>query len=162
MTTGEEKASKSERKRQHDYLQKLGESLIRLNRSDLDELPIAEAVRDAVLAVRSIRQHGAMRRQRQYIGKLMRDVDPQALQAALNALYQPSLEATRIHHAAEQWRDRLIQQGNDALTVLLEGHPSADRQLFHSLLRAIKKGPQGNPRPARELYRALRGLFENR
>ena len=159
MTTGEEKASKSERKRQHDHLQKLGESLIRLNRSDLDELPISEAVRDAVVAAHSIRQHGAMRRQRQYIGKLMRDVDPRALQAALGALYQPSVDENRIHHAAEQWRERLIEQGNDALAELLKDYPSADRQQFHNLLRAIKKGPGDNPRPARELYRALRGLF---
>ncbi len=159
MISDEKKISKSERKRQISALQKLGESLIDLNSSELDSLPISEQLREAVLHAQSIRQHEAQRRQRQYIGKLMRDIDPQPLQQALTALRQPSLQETRLHHAAEKWRDRLMAYDNDALVELLESHPGANRQHFGRLLRSARNSPDDDPQPSRALYRALRELL---
>ncbi len=77
------KPSKSERKREHIALQKLGEELISLRESEIEALPIDEDLREAVLEARRIRANGALRRQKQYIGKLMRQVDPEPIRAAL-------------------------------------------------------------------------------
>ena len=80
------KPSKSARKREYLALQKLGEELITLKESDLDSLPLGDNLREAVMEARQIKAHGALRRQKQYIGKLMRHVDPEPLRAEMAKL----------------------------------------------------------------------------
>ncbi len=80
------KPSKSARKREYLALQKLGEELISLKESDLASLPLDENLLDAVLEARQIKAHGAMRRQKQYIGKLMRHIDPEPLRIEMAKL----------------------------------------------------------------------------
>ena len=80
------KPSKSARKREYLALQKLGEELISLKISDLEQLPLDEGLLEAVLQARQIKAHGALRRQKQYIGKLMRQVDPEPIQTAFEEL----------------------------------------------------------------------------
>ena len=80
------KPSKSARKREFLALQKLGEDLIRLKESDLLEIELDEDLLEAVLAARRIKSHSALRRQKQYIGKLMRRVDPEPIRAAISRL----------------------------------------------------------------------------
>lgn len=77
------KPSKSARKRVYLAVQKLGEELITLKQSELDQLPLDEDLLEAVMEARQIKAHGALRRQKQYIGKLMRHVDPEPILAAL-------------------------------------------------------------------------------
>jgi ribosome-associated protein len=80
------KPSKSARKREYIALQKLGEELITLKISELESLPLEDELREAVLEARQIKAHGALRRQKQYIGKLMRHIDPEPLKAELAKL----------------------------------------------------------------------------
>jgi len=80
------KPSKSARKREYIALQKLGEELITLKRSELDSLPLDENLLEAVLEAQQIKAHGALRRQKQYIGKLMRHVDPEPLRVEMAKL----------------------------------------------------------------------------
>ncbi len=80
------KPSKSARKRQYLALQKLGEELIALNESDLRQIGLDEDLLEAVLDARQIKSHSALRRQKQYIGKIMRHVDPEPIRAALQRL----------------------------------------------------------------------------
>ncbi len=80
------KPSKSARKREYLALQKLGEELITLKLSELEALPLDEDLVEAVMEARQIKAHGALRRQKQYIGKLMRHIDPQPLIAAMAKL----------------------------------------------------------------------------
>ena len=77
------KPSKSARKRDYLAVQKLGEELIRLKQSKLDQLPLDEELLEAVIEARQIKAHGALRRQKQYIGKLMRNIDPEPIRTAL-------------------------------------------------------------------------------
>jgi ribosome-associated protein len=80
------KPSKSARKREYIALQKLGEELIALKEPDLDSLPLDDRLREAVMEARQIKAHGALRRQKQYIGKLMRHIDPEPLRAEMAKL----------------------------------------------------------------------------
>jgi len=80
------KPSKSARKREYLALQKLGEELILLRESDLQGIALDEELLEAVVAARQIKSHGALRRQKQYIGKIMRQVDPEPIRAALDRL----------------------------------------------------------------------------
>ena len=80
------KPSKSAKKREYIALQKMGEELILLKESELEALPLDEDLRDAVLEARQIKAHGALRRQKQYIGKLMRHIDPEPLRAEMAKL----------------------------------------------------------------------------
>ena len=80
------KPSKSAKKREYIALQKMGEELISLKESELDALPIEDGLREAIMEARQIKAHGALRRQKQYIGKLMRHIDPEPLRAEMAKL----------------------------------------------------------------------------
>ena len=101
------KPSKSARKREQQALQALGERLIDLSPEQLADLDLDERLRDAVSAAKTIRAHGALRRQKQLIGKLMRNVDPEPIRAMLATQDGEDLAARRIFRDAEAWRDRL-------------------------------------------------------
>lgn len=86
----ETKPSKSARKRAYLALQQLGEELVTLRESELQALPLDEDLREAVMEARRIKAHGALRRQKQYIGKLMGRVDPEPIREALKRLRRNS------------------------------------------------------------------------
>lgn len=88
--------SKSARKREAHALQKLGERLVALRAADLDRLPLPENLRDAIDEARRLKGHGALARQRQYIGKLMRDIDVEPVLAALDALTEERNARARL------------------------------------------------------------------
>ena len=109
------KPSKSARKREQLELQRLGEELIGLRDSELEQLPLGDELRAAVCAARGMRARGALRRQRQLIGKLMRDADANSIRAALGALRGNELRAKQVFAAAERWRNRLVAAGPEGL-----------------------------------------------
>ena len=109
------KPSKSARKRVQLELQELGEELIVLNESELASLSLDETLRNAVRDASRIKSRGALRRQKQLIGKLMRDVDPAPIRAGLARLRADDVRTKRLFAAAEKWRDRLVGGGEDAL-----------------------------------------------
>jgi len=157
---GLEPPSKSQRKRDMHALQDMGAELVDLAANQLDKLPLTESLRDAVDQCQKIHSHEARRRQIQFIGKILRDVDPEPLLHALEQLRQHAKLAAQKHHVLERWRDRLINEGDDALTTLLTEYPKADRQQLRHLIRTAQKETEQDkpPAAARELFRALRSL----
>lgn len=111
------KPSKSARKRVQLELQNLGEQLIDLGDAELASFALDERIVEAIRAARSIRSHGALRRQKQLIGRLMRELDPEPLRAGLAALRTDDLAAKRVFASAEKWRDRLLREGAVALAA---------------------------------------------
>ena len=103
------KPSKSERKRTHNELQSLGERLIGLPDEVRRSLALDERLDDAIDAMRRMRSHEAIRRQKQYIGKLMRDVDPAPIRALLARQDAATNQDKRLFALAERWRDRLLE-----------------------------------------------------
>ena len=131
-----EKPSKSARKREHLALQDLGEALTRLRPSELEALPLDGRLMDAVLEARDMHSRGALRRQRQLIGKLMRNADAAAIRAALGRIGQGDREATRAFHTAETWRDRICGEGVPAIAAFAaetRADPAALRRLADEL-----------------------------
>lgn len=156
----DERPSKSERKRRSDDLQALGEALIELSDSELDALPLPEQLRDAVLLARRITAHGGLYRQKQYIGKLMRKIDADPIREALNARRdRERVEAIRFHRI-EQWRDRLLREGSEALASFKTEFPHIDSNAIGKLTERARKEQQQSAQkvtPAgRELFRVLR------
>src|SRR5487761_1576 len=150
-----ESPSRSQEKREAEALQKLGEQLISLPKKQLEMLPLPDSLRDAIEQARRITSHGALKRQRQYLGRLMREIDPQPLRSKLDELRGADKAANARFHQNERWRDRLIVEGDAAFAEFLVQHPQADRQhLRRLMLDAASDAAAGRPpRHARELFR---------
>ena len=154
--------SRSARKRDAKALQALGERLIKLKQGEYDKLELPEALKDAVDAARNMKAHGAIRRQRLLIGKIMRQIDASGIEQAVAAIDQAHLASARAHHSLEEWRERLIAEGDSALDALLVEQPAADRQQLRQLIRQAQAEQKsgGAPKAARKLFKLLRELFE--
>lgn len=156
----DDRPSKSARKRHSDDLQALGEALIELSDAELAELPLPEQLHDAVVLARRITAHGGLYRQKQYIGKLMRKIDAEPIREALHARRdRERVEALRFHRV-EQWRDRLLSEGPEALAKLKAEFPQIDSAAVSALTERARKEQQHSTQkvtPAgRELFRLLR------
>lgn len=152
--------SKTKIKKQMHDLQDLGEELVGLSKEHLAEIDIPDNLRLAVREVKKIKSFGAIKRQMQYIGKLMRDVDPAPIQAKLSEWNGTSRQHIAWLHQVERWRDRLLEEP-DALTELLAAYPGADVQHLRTLIRnAIKEKEQNKPpKSFREIFQVLRDLI---
>ena len=120
--------SKSQLKREMEALQKLGEELVALPQDQLAALPLPDTLRDAVQLARRITSHGALKRQRQYIGRLMRELDAEPIRIRLDELRGTDLAMKARFRENQRWRDRLLAEGDAALAEFLARHPQADRQ----------------------------------
>ena len=155
----EEIVSKSEKKRQMEALQKLGAALVALPPAQLATVEVPEELLAAIREAQRITSHEGRRRQLQFIGKLMRKVDPAPLQAGLDRLTGRSAAARVEQRRLEQWRERLIAD-DGALTAFAEAHPGADLQAIRTLIRNARREIEGAkpPRAQRELFRILREM----
>ncbi len=153
--------SKSELKRQSQELQVLGEALIALPQVEFDALPMPENLRDAVAIARRITAHGGLYRQKQYIGKLMRNIDAEPIRAAIDArAAQHRSETVRLKRV-ETWRSRLLDSGPEALDALLLDYPALDGARIKALIeQARTERARGQPpRASRELFGILRNAM---
>ncbi|HUA90523.1 MAG TPA: ribosome biogenesis factor YjgA [Steroidobacteraceae bacterium] len=153
--------SKSARKRAAHEAQALGEQLLRLREAELEALDLPETLKEAVRLGRRITSRAGGARQRQYIGKLMREVDPEPLRAALNARSAEDAREGERFKRVEGWRERLIREGAPALSELARWHPDIDQAQWARRVSAAQRERSGgtNGVAARELFRALRALF---
>lgn len=161
LPTGEGPAdgrpSKTQLKREMDALQDLGETLVGLDAARLASLDLPERLFDAIVLARGITRHEARRRQIQYVGRLMRDVDPAPIRAALERWESVPREEKARFASLERWRERLLDDVQ-AIDAFVAAHPGADRE---ALVRAVaaaraERGSGGPPRAFRELFKLLR------
>jgi ribosome-associated protein len=155
--------SKSQMKRDMTSLQVLGRELAALSKDRLLQLGLPERLHEALLAYRTITAHEGARRQMQFIGRLMRDVDPEPLREALDRFNGASRAEVADMHLAERWRDRLLEEGA-TLTEFAGTYAGADLTRIRTLIRnARKETTDGKPpRDYRELYRAIRDAMAAR
>jgi ribosome-associated protein len=153
----DELVSKTRRKREMLELQALGAALVALPESQLAQMQLENNLLQAVLEAKRIRSHEAKRRQLQYIGRLMREVDPEPIRAQLAAIEGSSAQAAAAHRRLESWRERLLSD-DEALTAFAAEHPSADLQALRTLIRNTRKEQKEGkpPRAYRELFRFIK------
>src|SRR5690606_3690998 len=147
----------SERKRRANRLQSLGQRLAEMRLDDLAALELPDALIRAIADYQRFPSREAKRRQLQYIGRVMREVDIEPLQAALERLDGESAEARYAFHQLERWRERLLIEPQ-ALTELIAEHPEIDvQQLRHHIQQVHKARDEERQRSAsRALFRFLR------
>jgi len=155
----QEIVSKTRKKREMHELQALGAALAQLSELQLETIEIPEKLREAILEAKRIRSHEAKRRQMQYIGRLMRDVDPVPIRSRLAEVEGSSAQATARHRRLEAWRERLLGD-DEALTAFAAEYPGADLQVLRTLIRNARKeaGLGRPPRACRELFRVLKEI----
>lgn len=155
--------SKSQRKRDMDALQDIGAELTELNAQQLDSIDLPENLREAVIEARSMKHNEARRRQVQYIGKLMRQVDPAPIRARLDAFLSVSAEHTAQLHHIERWRERLLDDPK-SVAEFIAAFPEADSQQLRTLIRntAEERARAKPPKHFRALFQMIKGLVEAR
>ncbi|MEP7260917.1 MAG: ribosome biogenesis factor YjgA [Usitatibacter sp.] len=153
--------SKTRRKRESHDLQKVGAALVALSPERLDRMGLPEKLLDAVKACQPITKHEARRRQMQYIGKIMRDIDAGPIVEQLNSLQSPSRHQTALFHVAEKWRDELVADPNAILRFERE-FPHADNHKLRALIEATRaeRLAKRAPKHFRELFHAINSAVQ--
>ncbi len=150
--------SKTRRKKEADALQQLGTDLLELPETDWEKLALPETLVDALREMKHIHSRSALKRQRQFIGRLMRDIDPEPIHQHFEQLRQKTRQQVQAHHALEQWRDRMIEEADTAIEAYLQENTGTDRQHLRQLVRQARKEREQNkpPKSSRALFRYLR------
>lgn len=153
----QEPPSKTKRKAEMLELQALGATLLELPAARLAMLGLPDALAAALREAQRISSREGKRRQLQYIGRLMRDVDAEPIRVALAGIEGSSAAARARHRRLEQWRARLLAD-DGALTEFAHQHASTDLQTLRTLIRNARKeiAAARPPRAQRELFRLLR------
>jgi ribosome-associated protein len=157
-----EPPSKSARKRAALDVQSLGEALIELPPAELDALQLPEALHDAIVAARDIDSRGARVRQRQFIGKLMRQIDAEPIRAALAQRRNADRARAARERHIEAWRERLLTDDASAWSELRLSYPQAPLDELRSLANQARAEHDAArpPAAARRLFRLLRDLLD--
>jgi len=152
-----DRPSKSQLKRDMTALQELGEDLLGLPENRWEPLTLPEILSDALRAAKKITAHEGRRRQIQYIGKLMRKIDPEPVREAVAAFKLGHAKDSLALHQSEAWRARLLA-GDDAVQAFINQHAGIDVQQLRSLVRAARKDASNVPE--KRNGRAYRELFQ--
>jgi len=152
--------SKTRRKREMHALQDIGEQLVQLDLKRLSELGLPETLTDAIHEAKQMRKHEARRRQMQFIGKLMRDVDVAPILEKFDLWSGVTLQHTAWLHLLERWRDRLLAD-EQAFVEFGQKYPAADLQHLRVLMRNAHKEKLANkpPRSFRALFHELQTII---
>ena len=152
--------SKTRRKQEMHALQDIGEQLVELNSKQLAELDLPEALMDAIIEARRLRKHEARRRQMQFIGKLMREVDTAPIREKFAAWGGVTLQHTAWLHLLERWRGRLLAV-EQAFAELGRNYPAADLQRLRTLTRNAHKEKLANkpPKSFRAMFHELQTII---
>ena len=151
--------SKTKLKAEADAQQALGVKLSALSKEKLNKLNLPEDLMAAILETKKITANGAIRRHRQYLGKLMREIDPTPIIEQLSRWEGKNTAENAYFHGLERWRDRLISDPN-ALSEFMVLHPNTDSQQLRSLIRNAQKEHLANkpPKSSREIFKLLREI----
>jgi len=154
--------NKTQIKKDMAALFELSEEIAELSPGQLKTLELPEVINKAVVEVSAMPHKGARKRLLKFIAGQLHKTDVEPILEKLARIKNKSAHAVREHHIAERWRDRLISEGNDALTALLDEQPHADRQVLRQLLRNAQKEVETGkpPKSSRLLYRRLKELFK--
>lgn len=155
--------SKSEKKRQMHALQNMGEQLVALTPAELAKIELPETLLDALLIAKRVTAHEGRRRQMQYIGKLMRDVDIAPIAEALAAISAPKHREAAVFRETERWREELLTGGEVAQSRFARQFPKVEMEPLAELVAQAKlEQAEGRPpRAFRQLFQALNQIVRD-
>jgi len=161
--------SKSSVKREAERLKKIGEKLLEMSDAQLATFELEERLSLAIQEGKRIKSREGLRRHKQYIGKVMRDMDTDGIEARLNEIENAHTLNTRAFHELETLRDQLVNGDNKDIGAVIERFPQVDTQKLRQLVRNAKKEQQANGEAqdknasaeARKLFRFLREASGN-
>ena len=157
-------ASRTQIKQAAQAVNELGERLAQMKPDELARFELSDEVREAVTLLRRLKGKGsAWRRQKAYVGKLLRQDEPQLahIRATLEQMALEGKQAQRRIRQCEQWRERLLEEGDAALADLLAQFPTADRPRLRQLIRNARSDQAERAQKARkELFQVLKALHE--
>lgn len=157
----EPKQSKTKAKAQMEDLQHLGMALVDLSKAQLAKFNLPENLLTAILEAQRITANGATRRQSQYIGKLMRNVDASSIQEKLDEINGKHLASVRSLHECEKWRERLLANDGE-LNLFIEAYTVGDIGQLRGLIRQVRKEiAQNKQHNYRKLFQFIREIVEN-
>jgi ribosome-associated protein len=159
---GSHRPNKSQLKREADALFELGKRLVELEKSTLQSLELPNELASAIDAAKEIRSNNALKRQFKLIGKMLRSIETEGLQKVIEERDLQHRKGVGEFHQIEKWRDRLIAEGNSAVSELLDRYPDVDRQRLNQLVRGAAKETQLGkpPKSSRQLFRFLRDVIK--
>ena len=162
--TQEEWGSKSQKKRDCDALQRISDKLLKLKPDELALIDLPAELEDALNEAHRINSNSALKRQRQYLGKIMRTCDSETIETQLDSVIHRNDTNTAQFKKIERWRDRLIENDKAVLGEIIRQHPGLDRQHVHHLVRQAEKEASVNKPPAasRKLFKYLRELEDGK
>lgn len=154
--------NKTQLKKDMAVLFALSEEMSELSATQLISLELPESIHKALVEVSGMPHKGARKRLLKFITGQLHKIEVEPILEKLARMKNKSAHAVREHHIVERWRDKLIAEGNDALTELLDEQPHADRQQLRQLLRNAQKEAEAAkpPKSSRLLYRYLKNLFK--
>lgn len=155
--------SKTKLKAEADAMQAIGKKLVDLPKDKLLKLNLPEALFEAVIEAKRITANGAIRRQMQYLGRLMRDIDPAPIVDQLQRWEGKHNEENARFHGMERWRTRLLSDAQ-AVSEFLMRYPQADSQQLRTLIRNVQRDEAANkpPKSSRELFKLIREIVESK
>lgn len=154
--------NKTQIKKEIAALFTLGEEVSAFSAAHIKSLDLPDNIYKAVTDVAKMPHTGARKRLLKYIAGQLHKIDVDPILEKVARIKSKSAHAVREHHMSEHWRDRLIADGNEALTEFLDEYPHADRQQLRQLMRnAQKEAELGKPpKSSRLLYRYLKDLLQ--
>lgn len=155
-----ERPSRSQVKRRAEASQDLGEELIALPVKQLEQIPLPDALRDAIQQAQRITSRGGLRRQRQYVGRLMRAVDTEPIRSKLEELRGADRVSRARFQDSERWRARLLAGDDNDIEAFVVRHPQAERSRLRQLVRDARREAEAGrpPKEARALFHYIHAL----
>ncbi|MET0026720.1 MAG: ribosome biogenesis factor YjgA [Candidatus Thiodiazotropha sp.] len=158
----DEGPSKSEKKREMQALQKLGERLTGLSDGYLSRMALSEDMKLALAESKRIKSHNALRRHYRRLGKLLQHEDLASIQQVVDEIDGEHQSSVSRFHVLEQWRERLLEGDSETFGEYLDAFPNADRQQLRQLIQAVQREREKEAPPAayRKLFKYLRQVAE--
>ena len=136
----------------------LGEKMVTLNKDELSQIDMDDELRSAIEEAQRIKSHGALKRQKHYIAKLMRNLNDETLPTQVSRIIHKHDIYNAEFKRLEKWRDSMLQDGDQGINAFVEQYPLADRHHLRQLVRNAKKEQKNNKPPVafRQIFKCIR------
>ena len=151
--------SKTELKKGSKKIQQFGKKISELTLNNIQEFKFPSNIYDAAIDLKNLKSNSAKKRQAQYLGKLLREIDLTGAFLIMEQLKVTSQKEIQRNHVVESWRDKLLSN-NNSITEFVEKYPQIDRQSLRQTISNAQKEKEGNkpPKYLRQLFKLIKDI----